>query len=271
MRTMPALALGLSLLLGGCSSLTLGYNQLPRLLGWWIDGYFDLDRAQRAQLDEGLLALQRWHRREELPRWQALLTQAEAALSGGVRETELLTLEAQFNASLRRTLEHAAPLAGPWLASLRPAQWERLRARRAERLAEWRDEESERSAAERRDRLGDSLARWLGRLDRELRAELPTPPAPDAALWAEREARQRLAEQGLRAWAAGEHEAGQPLLMQAMARDAAQLGPATLAQRRWTFSMLPRLLAHASDAQWARTRERWADWRQDLAELQAER
>ena len=269
MRFAALLTLGLALLLGGCSSLSLGYNQLPRLLGWWIDGYLDLDRAQRAQLDEGLASLQRWHRREELPRWQALLVQAEAATAGGLRETELLSLEAQLNASLRRTLEKAAPLAQPWLASLRPAQWERMRARRAERMAEWREAEAERDADERAERLGDSLARWLGRLERPLRAQLQAPPPADAALWAEREQRQQLSEQGLRAWAAGQHEAGNQLLMQAMARDANQLGPATLAQRRWVFAMLPRWLDQASEAQWARTRARWTDWRQDLAELQS--
>jgi hypothetical protein len=267
------LLLLLAMVLAGCSSLTLGYNQLPRLLGWWIDGYFDLDRAQRRELDAGLALLQDWHRREELPQWQAILQQAERSLAGGVSEAELMGLEAQLNASLQRTLARTAPVAGPWLASLRPAQWQHLRERRRERLQEWRDEQADdEDGSERAEGLVTALERWLGRLERPLvrRAEALVPhwPTIDAALWQEREARQQLAEQGLRAWAAGDGSGGVQLLMRAGARDLGSLGPATMALRQKAVGDVLKLLAEASPAQWQRARQRWSAWQEDLRELQ---
>lgn len=267
------LLLLLALVLAGCSSLSLGYNQLPRLLGWWIDGYFDLDRTQRQQLDDGLALLHDWHRREELPQWQAILQQAERSLSGGVSEAELMALEAQLNASLERTLLRTAPVAGPWLASLRPAQWQHMRERRQERLQEWRDEQAEdEDGSERAEGLVSALERWLGRLERPLvrRAEALAPawPAADAALWQERGARQQLAEQGLRAWVAGDVQGGVRLLMRAGARELGSLGPATLALRKQVLGDVLKLLAEASPAQWQRARQRWSDWQDDLRKLQ---
>ncbi len=281
MRSVKPLRLLLLLLplvlLGACSSIGLGYGQAPRLIGWWVDGYFDLDRAQSRQLDAALRELQDWHRREELPQWRALLRQASAASADGRLDTaEILALEQATNASIERLLDRAAPLAAPWLASLRPEQWQRLRERRAERLAEWQEEradDADGSAFARQFQRG--LERWLGTLERPLRQRLQRIAAgwgsDEAALWAERAQRQQLAEQGLRAWAQGDLLHGRQLLMQAGARDLAALGPATLHQRTRTLEALQSLLAEASPAQWQRARKRWDGWQRDLQALEPER
>ena len=52
---------------------------LPLLSGLWMDSYLDLDSAQRARLKDQLRSWTAWHRREELPQWQALLRQIDAA------------------------------------------------------------------------------------------------------------------------------------------------------------------------------------------------
>ena len=122
LATLTALLLALGL--AGCSGLTLAYNQLPLLGGLWIDSYLDLDGAQRARTKDKLQAWAAWHRREELPQWQALLRQARTALDHGTLTAEdLLALERGMRASLERCLQHAAPLAAPVLAELRPEQW----------------------------------------------------------------------------------------------------------------------------------------------------
>ena len=51
-RFLTLLALSAALLLAGCSSLTLAYQQLPLLAGLWANSYFDLDSAQRARLGQ---------------------------------------------------------------------------------------------------------------------------------------------------------------------------------------------------------------------------
>jgi hypothetical protein len=269
---LSALLLLLSLLLAGCSTLSLGYNQLPRLAAWWIDGYLDLDREQGRQLDAALQELHTWHRREELPRWQALLAGADSLWDGGVSEAELLALEAEAAASIERTLARAAPLATPLLAGLRPAQWERLQRRLRERLEEWREQQLEEDAAHQRGkRFARSLSRWLGDLERPLRRaahqQAEAWPMDAERLAGEWAARQRKTLDGLRAWAQGDAASGLQLLLAAGGRGPQALGPTESARRQAVMGSLLQLLNAASPAQQAEARARWAAWREQLAAL----
>ena len=264
-------------LLAACSTLSLGYPQLPRLASWWIDSYLDLDRAQDAQLDAALAQMMSWHRRDELPRLQALLQRADALWGdGGVTEAKLLQLERDAGDSLERTLAHAAPLATPLLSSLRPAQWQRLQRKLAERLEEWRERQHEGDAAvQRGKRFASSLERWLGDVERPLRrqarSEAEAWPADPDLLAREWAARQQLTLQGLQAWARGEHAAGTRLLLQASGRDTALLGPAEATRRRAVLASTLRLLQAASPAQQADARAHWARWQADLTKLHTPR
>ena len=69
------LALGTALLLAGCSTLQLGYNQAHTLLYWWIDGYADLGDMQSARLRQDIDGLLAWHRQQELPAYAQRLRQ----------------------------------------------------------------------------------------------------------------------------------------------------------------------------------------------------
>ncbi len=269
------------LLLGACSSLSLGYHQLPRLAGWWIDGYLDLDREQRRQLDAGLAQMMTWHRREELPRWQALLGEADALWhKGPPDEAALLRLERAAYASMERTLAQAAPLAAPLLASLRPAQWQRLERRQTERMNEWLEAQRKLVrdgdlAEERGKRFAKQLERWLGRLETPLRRQAvdavrdwPADTEASVKAWA---ARQQLTRQGLRAWAAGELEEGRRLLVQASVPLPERLSEFERARRAMVMSTVLDLLAAAPPAQQARARAKWQQWRQDLVALEGSR
>lgn len=265
--------MGTLALLSACSTLSLGYPQLPRLAAWWIDGYLDLDREQSKQLDLALAELMAWHRRDELPHWQALLRDADKLWAGAVSEGKLLRLEQAASDSVERTLAQAAPLAAPLLASLRPEQWQRLQRKLADKLEDWRERQHTRAAADRRgERFADALERWLGDLERPLRRqaeqEAQAWPSDADALAVEWAARQQLTLKGLQAWARADHAAGTRLLMQAGGRDSAQLGPAEAARRRAVLASVLRLLAAASPQQQADSHAHWAGWRRDLAKLQ---
>ena len=176
MRLLKRLAtlLSMTALVGliGCSSLTLAYNQLPLLAGLWANTYLDLDGAQRDRLKEQLQAWQAWHRREELPQWIALLRQAQAALDDGITRDELLALERGARASAERCLQHAAPLAAPLLAGLKPEQWQHLQKKMDEKTAEWQEKHAGKGGPqERAKRYTSNLERWLGDLDRATRKQ----------------------------------------------------------------------------------------------------
>ncbi|MFG6467632.1 DUF6279 family lipoprotein [Roseateles sp. BYS87W] len=257
----------LTLALAGCSSLGLAYNQLPLLGGLWLDRYLDLDRPQQARLREQLRAWQAWHRREELPHWQALLRQAQAALDDGtVTPDELLALERGARASLERCLQHAAPLAAPVLADLRPAQWQHLERTLDDKTAEWLAQQNG-PASDRASRYVSALERWLGDLDRTTRrharaeAEGWRPDVP--ALAQARAVRQARTLDALRAWAHHDGPGGTALLLRN-----SQTLPQEMPHREELIASLLRVFNQMDARQREAVRRHWADWTGDLARLQ---
>ncbi|MCE4554215.1 DUF6279 family lipoprotein [Roseateles cellulosilyticus] len=273
MRLLKRLAAALTLLallaLAGCSSLTLAYQQMPLLAGLWIDSYLDLDSGQRAQLKQQLQAWQTWHRREELPQWQALLRQAQSALEAGVTRDELLALERGARASAERSLQHAAPLAAPLLAGLRPGQWLHLQKEMDDKAAEWHERNSGRGAPhERAKRYANNLERWLGDLDRatlkQARADAESWHFDLPMLAQGRATRQARTTEALRAWSHGDAAAGTALLMQNL-----QPLPAEQAYREEIIASLLKLLNGLDAKQREQVHHHWDTWSADLRTLQA--
>jgi hypothetical protein len=268
-RLATGLAVLLALALGGCSSLSLAYNQLPFLGGLWIDSYLDLDSAQQARMKDKLRAWQAWHRKEELPQWVALLRQAGAALDDGVMTAdELLALERAGRASAERCLQHAAPLAAPVLADLRPEQWQHLQKKIDEKNAEWRENNTGRDGQiERGKKYASTLERWLGDLDRATRRQARA----DAEAWHfdltaladSRTAREARTLAALRAWAHQDLASGTAQLMQL-----AQPLPAEQAYRDEIMASVLKLINGLDARQREQVRKHWADWQAQLRGLQ---
>lgn len=268
-RFLTLLALSAALLLAGCSSLTLAYQQLPLLAGLWANSYFDLDSAQRARLKQQLQAWQAWHRREELPHWQALLRQAQAALEGGITREELLSLERGALASVERSLQHAAPLAAPVLAGLKPEQWQHLQKKMDEKTEEWRERNSGRGGpGERAKRYATNLERWLGDLDRstlkQARADAQAWHFDLATMAQGRATRQARTVDALQAWSRQEYAAGTAVFMQTL-----QPLPAEQPYRDEIVASLLKLLNGLDAEQRAQVRKHWTDWGDELKALQA--
>jgi hypothetical protein len=272
MRLFKRLAsfLALTALLGlvGCSSITLAYKQFPLLGGLWADNYLDLDSEQTDRLKAQIRSWQAWHRREELPRWTALLRQARQALDGGVTREELLGLETAARASAERCLQHAAPLAAPLLASLRPEQWQHLQQKMDEKTAEWREKHAgSRGPDERAKRYTNNLERWLGDLDRATRRQA----AADAKGWRfditamaqGRASRQARTVEALRAWSRHDLAGGTALLMQ---ETLAQ--PGEQAYREQIIASLLKLLNGLDGGQRQQVHQHWTDWEAELRTLQ---
>lgn len=267
-RLVTLLALAALTGLIGCSSVSLAYKQMPLLAGFWVDSYLDLDSDQRSLLKAQVQAWQAWHRREELPQWIALVQQANAALDDGVTLDELLALERAARASVERCLQHAAPLATPLLAGLKPEQWQHLQKKMDEKTAEWRDKNSGRHGPdERAKRYTNNLERWLGDLDRPLRKQA----AADARGWhfdlalmtQTRTARQARVVQALRAWSRQDLAGGTALLMQDT-----QTLPAEQPYREEIVASLLKLLNGMDARQREQVRKHWAGWTADLRGLQ---
>lgn len=269
-RLFSTACLSLLLVLAGCSSLTLAYQQLPLLAGLWANSYLDLDSDQRARLKVQLQAWQAWHRREELPHWQALLREAQAALDVGFTHEALLSLERGARASVERSLAHAAPLAEPLLASLRPEQWQHLQKEMQENTAEWRERHAGRGGpGERAKRYATNLERWLGGLDRatlkQARADAEAWHFDLQAMAQGRVTRQARTVDALRAWARHDLAEGNALLMQNLLPL-----PAEQAYRDEIITSVLKLLNGLNAEQRGHVRQHWGDWQRDLRTLHAD-
>lgn len=273
MRILKRLAALLSLaalaLIAGCSSLTLAYQQLPLAAGLWAGSYFDLDSAQRQRLKDQLQIWQAWHRREELPQWLALLQQARQSLEGGITRDELMALERGARASAERSLQHAAPLAAPLLAGLRPEQWAHLQKKMDEKTAEWREKNSGADGAgERGKRFSNNLERWVGDLDRSTRREARAEAADwrfDLTTMAQgRAARQARTLDALRAWSRQDLAGGTALLLRNL-----QPQPAEQAYREQVITSILKVMNGLDAAQRQEVLQHWAKWEADLRSLQS--
>ncbi len=112
------LGLALALALSACSAVKLGYNNLPHLAYWWLDGYVDFSDEQAPRVRDEIAALHAWHRQQELPRVLELLGRMEQLAPGEITPQQACTVVGEVQARLRSIGEQAAPGAATLAATL---------------------------------------------------------------------------------------------------------------------------------------------------------
>lgn len=166
----------LLVVLTGCSSTTFVYNRLDFFIPWYLGDYVDLNREQKAGLDELLRPFLAWHRTEELPQYLQVLDDIDARLDGSISGVDIGdTLDEVEQAWLRvenRALDWLLAL-GADLSDEQIAQFiEELRDKQVEYEEKYltRTEQEYREDAE--ENLRDNLQDMLGRLDKPQRARV---------------------------------------------------------------------------------------------------
>jgi hypothetical protein len=157
----------LGVLLQGCSAIRLGYGNADSLARWWIDQYVDLAPDQDVLLRERLLRFHAWHRKTQLPDYVEVLRQGRAFAAGQPNARDALALSEGIIRRGRTMADQAAPDIADFLASVSPAQIERMSARFAEKNADFSKEAKlgENEAAQRKVRYKRLLERaeyWFG-------------------------------------------------------------------------------------------------------------
>ncbi len=188
----------IALLVVGCSSIRLGYNNADTLLLYGLNSYLDLDDAQERLARERIRELHAWHRATQLPDYAQLLRDAERAIEGGIGAAEVLELQGRMNAALAALGEQAAPALAELAATLRAEQIARLQKRLADDTSKARREfvriAGRETPDERARRIGRQAESWLGPLSAEQQQIVRERVAgrPPAQWWLdERERRQR--------------------------------------------------------------------------------
>jgi len=121
----PTLGL-LLILLGGCGSTRLAYNNADWLLRQAINRDTCPTSDQEAWLEREVDALHLWHRRQELPRYAQVLRRLARGVAPGVKAAEMeAAMQAFFPATrdaVKRLSARVARPAGEYLSRLNPAQ-----------------------------------------------------------------------------------------------------------------------------------------------------
>ncbi len=191
-----------------CSMAKFGYDVLPTWAHWQIERYLSLDEDQRAIVSRRVDELHRWHRRVQLPKYVAFLSEVEEQVrpndparpgaAGAVDAALVARWRDRVSEAWIPFAEHLAPGLAELALTLRPEQIERLRRRLADADDEYREKflaENPKARAEARaDRVVKRAETFLGRLDsaqlRELRMLAAAMPAREDDWLAERQRRQ---------------------------------------------------------------------------------
>ena len=165
-----------ALLLPGCSAVKLGYNNTPELSYWWLDGYFDFNEPQSLKLRTDLVALQTWHRQNELPAYISTLEKLQRLAPGNLTADQVCRLYTDVKPRLQILVDQIEPTIAALAPTLKTEQIEFLTRKLEKRRTKWRSEWVESSAAERSARgvkqLLDRAELLYGRLEEQQLAVL---------------------------------------------------------------------------------------------------
>lgn len=127
-----------TVLLAGCSLVTLAYNRLPMLAYWRLDAMFNLDGAQSAMVRQDLDRWHGWHRREHLPRYAQALQRWQALALQDVTPAQVCEAAQQVRRWAQEAGQQALPLAMRLAPTLTEAQLQHWQRHQAERDDEFR-------------------------------------------------------------------------------------------------------------------------------------
>lgn len=284
-RWRRGLVLVLGVVLTGCSALSFTYERLPTLLYWWMNRYVDFDPIQAPYARADFATWHAWHRREEIPRYVALLQRWQRELGGPLNADEVCAWREPVVARMRAAFAAARPGLTRLAISLSEEQRARLVEQFQESNRELRAEYADGtpSARERdsRKRTEKFFRRLYGRLNSTQRAQIAARTAEtayDANRWLdERAARQALILDGLREMGVSKADssAREAIAHAALDTFSAQFFNSPRADyQRYREALLGRncrlfaeVHAAASAAQVQRAQRKLADWESELLAL----
>ncbi|AXO87550.1 hypothetical protein DZC75_05750 [Pseudomonas parafulva] len=163
------LIVGLALTLGACTRIDLAYRNLDRLVPWSLGDYLDMNRQQKALLDERLKDHLAWHCKTQLPGYLDWLDKVRQMVADqAVTDQALQQRTAEARLAIGRVAEAITPSAAELLRDMSDAQVTEMRKAFsddiAERQKEYVDTPLPRQIEERATRMHKRLKPWLGEL-----------------------------------------------------------------------------------------------------------
>jgi hypothetical protein len=185
--------------LSGCV-IRVVYNQLDWLVMWYVEDYFDLDRAQEEKARALIAQTLTWHRATQLPRYALLSRALLAVTEGPVSETFIADRYAEVVELWDGLLRRVCPDMASLLQTLSDEQVEELFGRLAEKNEELEEDYSGINREERRVKQGKAIIRAFRRFTGRLS------PAQEALIRSETEKSHDLSSDWLHRRAAWQQE-----------------------------------------------------------------
>lgn len=138
--------------LAACTPSKFAYNNAPELLYWWLDGYVDFSGDQPEQVRSELAQFQRWHRRNELPRYADALNGFAKRMPGEITAEPVCALFDDTRASVERMARQVEPATVALVLTLHPEQIAAMEKKYARSNADFREKWLQGAPAEREKR-----------------------------------------------------------------------------------------------------------------------
>ena len=119
-RLMYALLTLMLVVVAGCSSLRLAYNNGDTVLYWWLNAYVDLDRDQKGWVREDIDKLFDWHRKTQLKDYVEILRKGQKQVQGNPTQADLMADYSEIKSRTQSLLLKAAPDLADLARSLKP-------------------------------------------------------------------------------------------------------------------------------------------------------
>jgi hypothetical protein len=156
-----------SLLFAGCAASTLLYNHADWLIARQIDGYFGLDRTQKTFVSSHLSGILADHRRQALPSYETVLSEAHQRVTHGLTAEDLDWAFAQYDRLRADLFGRFVPDGAEFVKQVHDPQVARLKQALDRRLAKDEDllrDDAAKRLAKRTERILGLAREWLGPL-----------------------------------------------------------------------------------------------------------
>jgi len=168
-RFAPTILVLSVLLLSGCSTIKLAYNQADTLAAWMANDYFDLEPAQRDALRPVIDRFHAWHRKDQLPEYAALMEVAAQRFGTGISRADVAWAVDSIKVRYRGMVMRGHADASRVLSTLSDTQIAALRRRFDKLNREYADEYAAGASVEeqrrrRAKRTLDRIEHWTGSL-----------------------------------------------------------------------------------------------------------
>ncbi|MDP3229211.1 MAG: DUF6279 family lipoprotein [Acidovorax sp.] len=165
-------------LLQGCSTVKLAYNQVSHLAYWQLNNYVGLTDAQTNRVRDELGDLHQWHRDTMLPVHAELLQKVQQQLPSAISPDQACSTYGAVRTQIDKVITQAEPKL-VWLASqLSYAQISTLQKKQADSNADWKKEwvdvAPDKLREQRFKQLSSRAESFYGNLDEPQKAALRT-------------------------------------------------------------------------------------------------